>query len=114
MKPILAAAALAVTSGAALADDVTLTTPQTAATLKEGRVDMNVSWTARPQGYELVASYVTGLPGETPEKLVMLLNDGEAVTLGLPGAPGYHFSFARTGDSLSVRTHGYGEAVATF
>ncbi len=112
MKTILAAAALALTSGAALADAVTLTAPDASATLHEDKIDMNVYWTERAEGYELVATYLTGLTNEAPARLVMLLEDGDNVTFGLPGAPGYHFSFIRAGDAVSVVTHGYGEKLA--
>lgn len=108
MKPFLAAALLAATSGAALADDVTLTTPGAGATLREGPVDMSVYWTEKPEGYELVATYQTGPAGEDPARLVLLMQDGDRATLGLPGAPGYHFTFRRCGDHVSVSSHAYG------
>lgn len=111
MKPILAAALLAATSGAALADDVTLATPGTGATLREGPVDMSVYWTERAEGYELVATYLTGLDNEEPARLVLLMQDGERATLGLPGAPGYHFTFRRCGDTVSVSSRPFDAAL---
>ncbi|SMX50256.1 hypothetical protein [Maliponia aquimaris] len=108
MKTILAAALLAATSGAALADDVTLSAPLTGATLHEGPVDMSVYWTDKAEVYEVVATYLTGLRGEEPARLVLLMQDGDRATLGLPGAPGYHFTFQRSGDQVMVSTHAYG------
>ncbi|MBY6116511.1 hypothetical protein KUW09_15520 [Mameliella alba] len=111
MKTILAAALLAATSGAALADDVVLTKTLSGAALHEGPVNMNLFLVEDADDVQLVASYVTGKPKEGPARLVMRLADGEKVVLGLPGAPGYHFSFARAGDAVSVSSYRYNEAV---
>lgn len=106
MKPILAAALLAATSGAALADDVTVTTSHSDATLREGAVDMNVYLVEHAGDYRVVASYLAGPGSRIPARLVLQLQDGETVTYGLPGAPGYHFTFTRVGDAVSVSSSG--------
>ncbi|MGP6085787.1 hypothetical protein [Antarctobacter jejuensis] len=114
MKPILAAALIAATSGAALADDVTVTTTQSGASLREGAVDMNVYLVEEAGDYRVVASYVTGPKNKEPARLVMDLQDGQTVTYGLPGAPGYHFTFTRAGDAISVTSAGKQALTGTY
>jgi 2',3'-cyclic-nucleotide 2'-phosphodiesterase (5'-nucleotidase family) len=104
MKTILTAAAIALTSSAALAGTVTLDKAAEGATLHEAGIDMSLYWTEAEGGFELVATYVTDETAE-PARLVMLLQDGDNVTFGLPDAPDATFKFIRTGDVVVVASH---------
>ena len=99
---LLIAAALSVASTAAFASDITLTTPAAGATLHHDAVDMSVYFTEAAEGYEVVATYVTDAAPTDPARLVMLLNEGDRVSFGLPGVRGELFSFARTDDAVTV------------
>lgn len=107
MKPLLAAVTLAVASAPAFADVVVLTAPGADGVLREDRINMALSWTDGAGGPALVATYLTD-PEAAPNRIVLHLQDGDNVTYGLPGAPGYHFSFARAGDAVLVASRGYG------
>ncbi|MAC79507.1 MAG: hypothetical protein CML66_15760 [Rhodobacteraceae bacterium] len=98
---IAAAVALTAVAGAASADEITLTKPLSGATLHEGAVDMAVYMTEAEDGLEVVATYT---PTETyaPARVAMVLADGDAVSFGLPGARTAHYTFARTGDNVTV------------
>ncbi|WP_420325720.1 hypothetical protein [Mameliella sp.] len=104
MNKLLTAAAFALTSTAALAGTVTLDAPAAGATLHEAGVNMSLYWTEAEGGYELVATYVTD-DTAAPARLVMLLQDGDNVTFGLPDAPDTAFKFIRTGDVVVVAAH---------
>ncbi|MBW4985676.1 hypothetical protein KZZ07_24340 [Mameliella sp. CS4] len=101
MNKLLTAAAFALTSTAALAGTVTLDAPAAGATLHEAGIDMSLYWTEAEAGYELVATYVTEDTAE-PARLVMLLQEGDNVTFGLPDARDVTFKFIRTNDVVVV------------
>ena len=104
MKPILTAAALALTANAALADTITLTQANAGATLHESDVDMSVYWTEDGDAYALTATYVTDEAPAEPARLRMHLSDGDKVSFGLPGVQDRLFTFARDGGTVSVES----------
>lgn len=97
------AALFALSATAALADDITLAKPEAGATLHDAGIDMSVYWTpaAEGAGYEVVATYLTATDAE-PSRIAMVLNDGDRVSFGLPGARGVIYSFAREGAAVTV------------
>lgn len=102
MKNIVLAASLFVTAGAANAADLTLSTAFEGATISHGAVDMSVYYTDVENGFEVVATYVARETATTPDQLVMVLADGDAVSFGLPGVSGQVYTFARDGESVTV------------
>ncbi|MGK7653541.1 hypothetical protein ACSQ76_14305 [Roseovarius sp. B08] len=104
MKAILTAAALALTATTAFADTVTVTRAIAGATLHETDADMSVYWVEDGDAYALTAFYVTGEAPADPARLRMHLADGDKVTFGLPGVKDRLFTFARDGETVSVRS----------
>ncbi|WP_428927030.1 hypothetical protein [Marinibacterium sp. SX1] len=102
MKTTFAAAlALATIAGAAGADVITLNQPLSGASLHDGGVDMNVYMTEADGGMEVVATY-TPVDTFAPARVAMVLADGDEVGFGLPGAPTAYYTFARSGDDVTV------------
>ncbi|KMK65349.1 hypothetical protein [Puniceibacterium sp. IMCC21224] len=103
MKFVLALTTVAALSAtAAVADDISLTAPQMGATLHEGGIDMSVYWTDTGAGYEVVATYTPGVSTYAPRRMIMLMQDGDAVAFGVPDARDVFYRFARVGDSVQV------------
>ncbi|WP_108260154.1 hypothetical protein [Mangrovicoccus ximenensis] len=101
MTRLFLAAALALSAGAAAADEITLAKPLAGAALHEGGVDMSVYWTEVAEGYEVVATY-KGAADSDAARIAMVLNDGDRVSFGLPGTRGLVYSFARQDGAVTV------------
>lgn len=95
--------AFALTASVASAEDISLTTPKSGATLHEGGIDMSVYYTDTQDGLEVVATYTPRVSAYAPQRMTMLLQDGDAVSFGLPGVYDLSYSFSRTGDAVAVR-----------
>lgn len=99
----LLATALVLGAGTAAADQITLTKAMQAASLHEGGVDMVVYFLEETDHFQVVATYAPNKqePFE-PARMRMGLTDGDSVRFGLPGEPQVIYSFARTGDVVTV------------
>lgn len=103
LKTVFTSAALALSLTAAHADSVTLTSDAAGATLHHAGVDMSLYWVDTPEGFEVTARYLEPNDKGVESKLLqMLLTAGNKVTFGLPGVPGQSFTFAATGDAVTV------------
>ncbi|EPX78619.1 hypothetical protein [Salipiger mucosus] len=101
MKALTLATLLAAAPVAALADSLTLETPLAGGTVHGGTVDMSVFWQPEGEAHKVVAHYAE--PGDAaPQRLVMLLNDGDNVVFGLPGKRGTEYRFSREADAVTV------------
>ncbi|MGR3272874.1 hypothetical protein DU478_01495 [Thalassococcus profundi] len=99
--PVLAALSLATV---AQAEEVVLAAPGAGATLHEGGIDMSVyTRETDDSALELTAIYTPRISAYAPAHLRMALNEGDAVSFGLPGAPGVTYSFARSAQGVTVR-----------
>ena len=96
------ATTLALTAGAASADQIELTKAMQAASLHEGGVDMVVYYLEQPDHFEVVATYAPKREPYEPARLRMGLVDGDDVSFGLPGEPQVIYGFARMGDTVTV------------
>lgn len=98
-----AALVTALSPTVALADAIALDGPMKGASLHEAGVDMNVYYTEIMNGaFEVVATYAAReTPAETG-RLVMALNEGDAVRFGLPGHKNALYSFERKGEIVVV------------
>ena len=100
--------ALAALLGAALiapahAEEVTISKAMAAGSLHEGPLDMVAYWLDGPDGaLELTATFRDRATEDEPMRIVMPLQDGDALSFGMPGYRGTLYSFARTGREISM------------
>ncbi|MGY9045482.1 MAG: hypothetical protein ACKVKF_00030 [Rhodobacterales bacterium] len=108
MKFAFTLAALALTAAPVLADEMTLTAPMSSATLHEGGLDMNVYFVEAENGYDVIGTYVSRVGAYAPARIRMLMQDGDSVAFGMPGARDVLYSFERSGDALHVTAENTG------
>jgi hypothetical protein len=100
--------ALAALFGATLiapaqAEEVTISRALAAGSLHEGPLDMVAYWTEVPEGaLELTATFRNRATDDEPMRIVMPMQDGEALAFGMPGYEGSLYSFARSGQQISI------------
>ncbi len=100
--------ALAVLLGATLtapaqAEDVTISRALAAGSLHEGALDMVAYWLEVPDGaLELTATFRDRATDDEPMRIVMPMQDGDALAFGMPGYEGALYSFARSGQEISI------------
>ncbi|MBX2856576.1 MAG: hypothetical protein KTR21_16430 [Rhodobacteraceae bacterium] len=111
-RSILAAIAL-LTASAAHADEITLSQPLAGASLHDAGVDMSVYWTEAESGLEVVATYAVRDAAFESHRLVMVLNDGDKVSFGLPQRREAYYTFSRIGDVVSVQAESITTKVAS-
>ncbi len=97
------AAALVLGAGAAGADQIELSKEMQAASLHEGGVDMVVYYLEEPDHFQVVATYAPKREAYEPARMRMGLMDGDSVRFGVPGEPQVIYSFARSGNTVTVR-----------
>lgn len=104
MKPLLLSmiAALALGSAAA-AQDVTLSAKLEAGTLHAGDVDMVAYRTDLENGaYEVTAYFRARNSWAQPERVMLQLQDSDAVTFAMPSEPRMLYTFSRTADVVQI------------
>ena len=110
--------ALAALLGATLitpaqAEEVTISRALAAGSLHEGALDMVAYWTEVPDGaLELTATFRDRATDDEPMRVVMPMQDGDALAFGMPGYPGALYSFARSGQEISISVEITSESVA--
>lgn len=102
MKYLATATLLATTASATLAGEIRLDAPMRGESLHTAQADMAVYWTQQETGYEVVATYVAPAQGTEPQRLVMLLADGDTTAFSLPGLPSTQYNFTRHGSVVRV------------
>ena len=104
----LTAALLAALFGATLtvparAEEVTISRALAAGSLHEGPLDMVAYWLEVPEGaLEVTATFRDRATDDEPMRIVMPMQDGDALSFGMPGYPGSLYSFARSGKEISI------------
>jgi hypothetical protein len=108
MKNLIVAAfaatlfATTISAPAASADSVILDAPYAGATLGSEEIAISVYFTEAADGaFEVVATYL-GAAQDEPQRIVMVLSDGDNLLFGLPGHAGTLYQFARNGDAITV------------
>ncbi|GAB4513129.1 MAG: hypothetical protein Tsb0019_10300 [Roseibium sp.] len=97
------AAAASLAPATASAGEITLTVPFEGATLHSDGLDMSVYFTQTgANAWDVVALYVTGDAPAEPQRLQMHLLEGDSVSFSLPGQMQTLYSFARTGNGVSI------------
>jgi len=100
---MLAAMLGVVLSAPAYAEEVTLSKAMGAGSLHEGPLDMVAYWVDGPEGsLELTATFRDRETEDEPMRVVMPLQDGDALSFGMPGYRGTLYSVARTGRTISM------------
>src|SRR3712207_4413923 len=87
----------------AQAEEVTISQALAAGSLHEGALDMVAYWTEMPDGaLELTASFRDAATDDEPMRIVMPMQDGDALAFGMPGYEDALYSFARSGKEISI------------
>jgi hypothetical protein len=85
------------------AEDVTISQALAAGSLHDGALDMVAYWLKVPDGsLELTATFRDRAKDDEPMRLVMPMQDGDALAFGMPGYEGALYSFARSGQEISI------------
>ncbi len=103
MKRLVSLATLAAAFALpAVAGEAAMNRALEAGSLHDGAVDLVAYYLPAADGaLEVTATYVAKDGGE-PARLVMALADGDVVQFALPGYRGTVYSFARTGERVTV------------
>ena len=104
MKAFALAALLAATlSVPAHAEEVTISHALEAGSLHEGALDMVAYWIEVPGGaLELTATFRARATEDEPMRIVMPMQDGDALSFGMPGYEASLYSFARSGQVITI------------
>jgi hypothetical protein len=100
--------ALAILLGATMvasarADEVTISHALAAGSLHEGALDMVAYWLEGPNGaLELTATFRDRATDDEPMRIVMPMQDGDALSFGMPGYEASLYSFARIGKEVTI------------
>lgn len=87
----------------AQAEEVTISRALAAGSLHDGALDMVAYWTEVPDGaLEVTATFRDRATDDEPMRVVMPLQDGDAVAFGMPGYEVALYSFARSGQAISI------------
>ncbi len=87
----------------AQAEEVTISQALAAGSLHEGALDMVAYWLEMPDGaLELTATFRDRATDDEPMRIVMPMQDGDALAFGMPGYAGSLYSFARSGKDLNI------------
>lgn len=102
LRSILAAAALAATAPA-FADEVRMSAPIEAGSLTGGGVALVAYYVPlADDAFEVTATWL-GADDAEPSRLVMRLEDGDAVSFSLPGHLDTRLTFARAFETVTLR-----------
>ncbi|SFE39318.1 hypothetical protein [Roseivivax sediminis] len=98
----------------ATAGETVLVSSGDGATLTEYGVAVSVYWTETDDAAaEVVATYKPVVAPAEPARLAMRLEDGDAVSFGLPGIPGLSLAFEHTGEGVRFATETLGTDYAS-
>ena len=100
--------ALAVLLGSTLmapaqAEEVTISQAIAAGSLHDGPLDMVAYWIeVADDALELTATFRDRATDDEPMRIVMPMQDGDALAFSMPGYEGSLYSFARSGQEISI------------
>jgi hypothetical protein len=98
-----ATASLAQEAAASEVEAVTISRALAAGSLHDGPLDMVAYWLDGEDGaLELTATFRDRATDDEPMRIVMPMQDGDALSFGMPGYRGVLYSFARTGREISI------------
>ena len=104
MRMLALAALLGATLMApAQAEEVTISQALEAGSLHDGALDMVAYWLDGPDGaLELTATFRDRATDDEPMRIVMPMQDGDALAFGMPGYQDSLYSFARSGQEIRI------------
>ena len=104
MKAFAIAALLGATMmTSAQAEEVTISQALAAGSLHEGALDMVAYWLDGPDGaLELTATFRDRATDDEPMRIVMPMQDGDALSFGMPGYPSLLYTFARVQSGVTI------------
>ena len=87
----------------AQAEEVTISQALAAGSLHEGALDMVAYWVEVPDGaLELTATFRDRATDDEPMRIVMPMQNGDALSFGMPGYQDSLYSFARSGKKITI------------
>ncbi len=88
---------------AAQAEEVTVSRALAAGSLHDGALDMVAYWTETAEGaLEVTATFRDRATDDEPMRIVMPMQDGDALSFAMPGYEGSLYSFARSGEEIRI------------
>jgi len=85
------------------AEEVTVSRALAAGSLHEGALDMVAYWTEAPDGaLEVTATFRNRATSDAPMRIVMAMQDGDALAFSMPGYERSLYRFARTGTEILI------------
>ena len=96
------AASLAASATLADSVDIVLETPMAAQSLHTDNVDLVAFYLDTGNGLELTVTYIAKDKPAEPQRMQMLLLEGDRVTFALPCLPETTYVFARKGETISI------------
>ena len=104
MKTFLVVAVLGATSALpAHAEEVTISRALAAGSLHDGPLDMVAYWAEIPDGaLEVTATFRNPATDDEPMRVVMPMQDGDALAFGMPGYEGSLYRFSRAGQEVTI------------
>ena len=98
----------------AQAEEVTISQALAAGSLHEGALDMVAYWLDGPDGaLELTATFRDRATDDEPMRIVMPMQNGDALSFGMPGYPASLYSFARSGQEITISVETASDIVAS-
>ncbi len=116
---MMKAFALAALFGATLmapaeAEEVTISQAIAAGSLHEGALDMVAYWIEVPDdALELTATFRGRETTDEPMRIVMPMQDGDALAFGMPGYEGSLYRFSRSGQEIRISVEATSELIAS-
>ena len=99
---------------AAQAEEVTISQALAAGSLHDGALDMVAYWLDGPDGaLELTATFRDRATDDEPMRIVMPMQDGDALSFGMPGYGASLYSFARSGEAITISVEVLPALIAT-
>ena len=87
----------------AQAEEVTISQALAAGSLHDGALDMVAYWLDGPDGaLELTATFRDRATDDEPMRIVMPMQNGDALSFGMPGYEDSLYSFARSGQQITI------------
>ena len=98
----------------AQAEEVTISHALAAGSLHEGALDMVAYWLEGPDGaLELTATFRNRATNDEPMRIVMPMQDGDALSFGMPDYEASLYSFARAGKEVTISVEVLPDRIAT-